>query len=58
MAEEGFKRKLTAILSADVKGYSHLMEYSGLELPPLVISLTRVLFENLQIHFKCEDLGH
>jgi adenylate cyclase len=26
MAEEGFKRKLTAILSADVVGYSRLME--------------------------------
>ena len=26
MADEGFKRKLTAILSADVVGYSHLME--------------------------------
>ena len=25
MTREGFKRKLTAILSADVKGYSHLM---------------------------------
>ena len=25
MAEKGFKRKLTAILSADVKGYSRLM---------------------------------
>ena len=25
MAEEGFKRKLTAILSADVVGYSRLM---------------------------------
>ncbi len=25
MAEEGFRRKLTAILSADVKGYSRLM---------------------------------
>ena len=25
MAEEGFKRKLTAILSADVKSYSRLM---------------------------------
>jgi adenylate cyclase len=25
MAEEGFKRKLSAILSADVEGYSHLM---------------------------------
>ncbi|MDH3827017.1 MAG: hypothetical protein OET21_06360, partial [Desulfobacterales bacterium] len=25
MAAEGFKRKLTAILSADVKGYSRLM---------------------------------
>ena len=23
MAEEGFKRKLAAILSADVEGYSH-----------------------------------
>ena len=26
MAENGFKRKLTAILSADVKGYSRLMD--------------------------------
>ena len=26
MAEEGFKRKLTAILSADVEGYSRLMD--------------------------------
>ena len=26
MAEKGFKRKLTAILSADVEGYSRLME--------------------------------
>ena len=25
MADEGFKRKLTAILSADAVGYSHLM---------------------------------
>ena len=25
MAQEGFKRKLTAILSADVSGYSRLM---------------------------------
>ena len=25
MADEGFKRKLTAILSADVVGYSRLM---------------------------------
>jgi class 3 adenylate cyclase len=26
MAEKGFKRKLAAILSADVKGYSRLMD--------------------------------
>ena len=26
MADEGFKRKLTAILSADVEGYSRLMD--------------------------------
>ena len=26
MADEGFKRKLTAILSADAEGYSRLME--------------------------------
>ncbi len=26
MAQEGFKRKLTAILSADVVGYSRLMD--------------------------------
>jgi len=26
MADEGFKRKLTAILSADVEGYSRLVK--------------------------------
>ncbi|MGD9199708.1 MAG: hypothetical protein PVH97_15555, partial [Desulfobacterales bacterium] len=26
MADEGFERKLTAILSADVEGYSRLMD--------------------------------
>ena len=26
MADEGFKRKLTAILTADVEGYSRLMD--------------------------------
>jgi adenylate cyclase len=26
MAEKGFKRKLTAILSADVEGYSRIMD--------------------------------
>ncbi len=26
MAEEGFKRKLAAIMSADVEGYSRLMD--------------------------------
>ena len=26
MTDEGFKRKLTAILSADVEGYSRLMD--------------------------------
>ncbi len=26
MAQEGFKRKLTAILSADVEGYSRFMQ--------------------------------
>jgi len=26
MADEGFKRKLAAILSADVEGYSRLMD--------------------------------
>ena len=29
MAEEGFKRKLAAILSADVEGYSRLMDDDG-----------------------------
>ena len=28
MTQEGFKRKLTAILSADVVGYSRLMEHN------------------------------
>jgi len=31
MADKGFKRKLAAILSADVEGYSRLMERDELE---------------------------
>ncbi len=34
MAEKGFKRKLTAILSADVEGYSRLLSHTG---PPLEV---------------------
>jgi hypothetical protein len=30
MAEEGFKRKLAAILSTDVEGYNHIMRDDGL----------------------------
>ena len=37
MAQEGFKRKLTAILSADVQGYSRLM---GEEEDATICSLT------------------
>jgi hypothetical protein len=29
MVEDGYKRKLTAILNADVKGYSRLMRHLG-----------------------------
>ena len=32
MAPEGFKRKLTAILSADVEGYSRLMDQDEVQL--------------------------
>ena len=35
MAEEGFKQKLTAILSADVEGYTRLMsvdEYASIRI--------------------------
>jgi adenylate cyclase len=37
MAEEGFKRKLCAILSADVQGYSRLM---GLDEDATIRTLT------------------
>ena len=30
MAEEGFKRILTAILNVDVEGYNHMMRDDGL----------------------------
>ncbi len=38
MSAESFKRKLTAILSADVKGYSHLMVDNEAEMVKTLIA--------------------
>jgi len=48
MADEGFKRKLTAILSADVEGYSRLMtEDEGSTARTLTAFLTSTSFKLL-----------
>ena len=48
MAEKGFKRKLTAILSADVEGYSLLMaEDEGSTVRTLTAYLTSTSFKLL-----------
>jgi adenylate cyclase len=48
MAEKGFKPKLTAILSADVEGYSRLMgEDEGSTVRTLTAYLTSISFKLL-----------
>jgi len=48
MADEGFKRKFTAILSADVDGYNQLMgEGGGLTIRTLTVCLTSLSFKLL-----------
>ena len=50
MAEEGFKRKLTAILSADVEGYSRLMGDDEEATVRTLTSYREVLFTLIQQH--------
>jgi len=48
MAEEGFKRKLTAILSADVAGYSRLMGDNEFATVSTLKSYRELIFEKVQ----------
>jgi len=50
MAEEGFKRKLTAILSADVKGYSRLMGEDEAETVKTLTTYRKIMGELIQQH--------
>jgi hypothetical protein len=51
MAEEGFKRKLTAILSADVEGYSRLMGEEELACVLLFVFVARPDCLRLKFYF-------
>jgi len=50
MADEGFKRKLSAILSADVKGYSRLMEENESFTVRTLKECRELFSENIRIH--------
>ena len=50
MAEEGFKRKLTAILSADVAGYSRLMGDDEAETVKTLTTFRKIMAELIQQH--------
>jgi adenylate cyclase len=50
MATESFKRKLTAILSADVKGYSRLMGENEAETVRTLTSYRKIMGELIQQH--------
>ena len=50
MATESFKRKLTAILSADVKGYSRLMGEDEAETVKTLTSYRKIMGELIQQH--------
>jgi adenylate cyclase len=50
MSPESFKRKLTAILSADVKGYSRLMGENEAETVKTLTAYRRVMGELIQQH--------
>ena len=54
MAEEGFKRKLAAILSADVEGYSRLM---GDDEEATVRTLTTYLYFGQGLRSSGEQTG-
>jgi adenylate cyclase len=50
MSPESFKRKLTAILSADVKGYSHLMGDNEAETVRTLTAYRKIMGELVQQH--------
>jgi adenylate cyclase len=50
MSAESFKRKLTAILSADVKGYSRLMGENEAETVKTLTSYRKIMAELIQQH--------
>jgi len=50
MSAESFKRKLTAILSADVKGYSRLMGENEAETVKTLTSYRKIMGELIQQH--------
>jgi adenylate cyclase len=50
MSAESFKRKLTAILSADVKGYSRLMGENEAETVRTLTAYRKILGELIQQH--------
>jgi adenylate cyclase len=50
MSAESFKRKLTAILSADVKGYSRLMGENEAETVKTLTSYRKIMSELIQQH--------
>ena len=50
MSAESFKRKLTAILSADVKGYSRLMGENEAETVKTISSYRKIMGELIQQH--------
>jgi adenylate cyclase len=50
MSPESFKRKLTAILSADVKGYSRLMGENEAETVKTLTTYRKIMGELIQQH--------
>jgi adenylate cyclase len=50
MAEQGFKRKLTAILSADVKGYSRLMGENEEATIQTLTEYRKIISDNVKQH--------
>ena len=50
MSAESFKRKLTAILSADVKGYSRLMGEDEAETVKTLTAYRKIMGELIQQH--------
>ncbi len=50
MSDDGFKRKLAAILSADVKGYSRLMEADESSTVSTLKDCRKLFSENININ--------